>query len=138
MPVMAAALYGLLPGSLVERTMVAGLACIIFVPVHVLTFERSYRRRLRKALVKAMGTDQPIPTEYEIDEAGLVFRKQGQEVRFSWGNVRELRDTGEWLELVMEPKGVALIPKRAFGSPGEQWQWVSHLEEHTGLTLARD
>ena len=117
---------------LAAKLVVGGSAALLFILYYLTTYEKDYRKRIRKMLVKALGTDQPIRTECEIDEHGLAFRKMGQEIRFSWANVKVLNETTKYLEIMMEPTGIAIIPKRIFAEPEEIHKWIEYIEDHKG------
>lgn len=110
---------------------------VVLIAIHLLTYRDQIRKRIRKILVKALGTDQPVRSEYEIDEDGLVFRKMGQEVRFSWTNVTDIIKTTDSIQVLMKPTGIAIIPKRIFESPQELQDWIAYIEDHRGFNILR-
>lgn len=105
---------------------------VVLTAVHLLTYRDQMRKRIRKFLVKALGADQPVRSEYEINEDGLAFRKMGQEVRFSWSNVTDIIKTTHSIEVHMKPLGIAILPKRIFESDQELQDWLSFIENHRG------
>lgn len=111
---------------------------VVLTGVHLLTYRDQFRKHIRKSLVKTLGTDQPTPSEYEIDEDGLVFRKMGQEIRFSWGNVTEVIKTTDSIEVHMRPSGIAILPKRIFESGQELQDWLTFIENHRGSNRGAD
>ena len=117
---------------LAAKLIVGGVAMAVLVLFHLLTYKRNCRRGIRKTLVKARGTDQPIPTEFELDEECLIFRQLGTEVRFSWQNVKNVTETPRSIELVMEPTGIAMIPKRVFDNPETIREWLRFITQHAG------
>lgn len=131
-PVLFFVAYAIMPTSRIEKLIYASLIALMYIPVYLLTYKRQIRKQLRKTMVKALGTDKPIPCEYELDEAGLVFRKMGEELRFSWANAREVIDTDDSVEVIMEPTGIAVIPKRIFDEPAELQEWVKFIRDHMG------
>jgi len=60
----------------------------------------------------------------------LIFRKLGQELRFSWRNVVSLNQTATAIEVLMKPTGIALIPLRVFDSPEETETWMEFIQKH--------
>ncbi len=56
----------------------------------------------------------------------------GEELRFSWANAREVIDTDDSVEVIMEPTGIAVIPKRIFDEPAELQKWVEFIRDHMG------
>lgn len=109
---------------------------MVFALVYLLTYKDVIRKRIRKRLIQALGTDKPIPSEYEIDEGGLVFRQLGQELRFSWANVKDSNITNESIEVIMQPAGIAIIPKKIFADASEAKEWIEFIEKHKGPTIA--
>lgn len=129
-PVLFIVMYSILPSSQLLRVASASLIALVFILLHLATYKIGLRKRIRKVLVKTLGTDQPVPSEYEIDENGLVFRKMGQELKFSWTSVTVLIDTVDSIEVIMEPTGIAIIPKRIFTEPAELQEWIAFIEDH--------
>ena len=110
---------------------VGGAIGLIWIPVFLLTYKKHFRKQIRKMLVRARNTNQPVPSEFQLTEKGLSFKTQGQELSFEWKNVKAFNDNELELELVMEPAAIALIPKRVFSGPGEQQKWVDYIRNHT-------
>ncbi len=129
-PVIFIAMYSILPSTQLVRVVSASLISLAFVLLHLSTYKIGLRKRIRKMLVKAMGTDKPVPCEYEMDEDGLVFRKMGQEMKFSWTRVTVLIDTVDSIEVIMDPTAIAIIPKRIFTEPAELQEWIAFIEDH--------
>jgi hypothetical protein len=122
----------LLLDNLVAKLIISGAAAVLLIPYHLSTYKKDYRKRIRKTLVKALETDQPVPSEFEIDESGLVWRKLGVEIRFSWANVQKINHTDDSIEVIMKPIGLAIIPKRIFEETEELQEWIKFIEVHKG------
>lgn len=118
--------------NLAAKLIIGGSGAGLFIPYHLSTYKKNYRKRIRKVIKKTLGTDQPIPSEYEMDETGLIFRQLGQEMKFSWGNVQEIIQTDNSIEVLMKPIGIVIIPKRIFSKPTEWQAWVTYIYEHIG------
>jgi hypothetical protein len=114
----------------VARLILCGVSTALFVAYWLLNHKNEFRKRIRKMLIRALGTDKPLPSEYELDDNGLIFRKVGQEVRFSWDNAATLNETEDVIEVVMAPMGIAQIPKRIFSSADELQAWMTFIQEH--------
>ena len=106
------------------------VATAVYVIVHLASYRSQMQERIRTPLIVTRGTDEPVPSEWEVDENGLVHRTQGPGPRFSWDNVVTLNETEDNLELIMSPIGIALIPKRVFSSPQELADWTRFILEH--------
>jgi len=115
-----------LAASLIIGVTAAGL----FVLHHLSTYKKNVRKRIRKTLVRAMGPDEPVPSEYEMDESGLVYKALGQEIKFSWSNAQDFTCTGDSIEIIMAPIGIAMIPNRIFENTREFDQWMKFIEDH--------
>ena len=110
----------LLLDELVAKLVLGTVASVLFAVYWLSNYKNILRKRLRKVLIKARGTDKPIPSEYELVEDGLVFRQLGVELRFSWANAASVRETENSIEILMVPTGIAAIPTRIFSSAGQR------------------
>ena len=111
--------------------LIVGAASVsLYAVYHLTNYRKQIRARARKTLVQAQGTAEPVPATYELDENGLAFRKLGQELRFDWACVADLRETADAIEVLMRPTGIALIPKRIFKDPDEMQSWIRFIEAH--------
>lgn len=128
-PLIFLIVWGVFPSDPNERLTIATLASVVFMPLHLLTYKRQVRRRIRGFLARARGTDKPVPAEYEADSEGLVFRSLGREVKFAWNTVASVRETDDFIEVVIEPTGIAVLPKRIFAGSEEAGEWVRFIEE---------
>lgn len=124
--------YAMDKSDWMEGFVLSGLVTVLYIPVCLMTYKKIYLKHTRKFVAKMQGTDQPVSCEYELDEAGLVFRKMGQEIRFSWGGVKKINDTSDAIEVITEPLGIAIIPKRIFPDPAELQEWVAFIKSHAG------
>jgi len=130
-PLVFLALYALFPACAGLKFVPAGFGTLVFLLLQWFLSEWQLRKQMRKMLVKTLGTDRPVPGEYEVDEQGLAFRKMGQEVRFAWSGVVEINETDAAIELVTKPTGVAMIPKRIFSDAGEAEEWLAFIRGHS-------
>ena len=108
------------------------------IVLHLLIYKELVRRGIRKALAKALGSDQSIPSEYELDDDGLAFRQLGNEVRFSWANVVEVNDRKNAVEIVVKPTAIAIIPKRIFDGADDLQKWIKFIEDRRELNNRED
>ncbi len=129
-PVIFLALFLFFPGSKAENLFIATVMSVMFLVGYLLMYRSDERKRIHKALVKARGTDQPVPSEYEIGEKGLTFRQQGLELTFSWPTVVDVHDIPDFIEIHVRLTGIARIPKRIFATPDELQQWMSTIEKY--------
>ena len=130
LPIIFLVIYCIIPRNQIESLILACIASLVYIPVHLLTYKNQIRKQLRKAMIKALGTDQPTPCEYELTQEGFLFSTMGQELRCSWRNVTQLVETADSLEIIMKPTGIAIIPKRIFSDPSELQQWMMFIDQH--------
>lgn len=90
------------------------------------------KNNIRKMLIKAQGTKESIPAEYELSEDALVFRKQGHELRMAWDTVVRFEDMPTMLVVHTEPLGLARIPKRIFADNTEMNEWATFIKTKIG------
>lgn len=124
--------YGVYKGDWMESLVGSGLVTVLYISIYLMIYKTIYRRHLRKFVTKTQGNGT-VSCEYEIDETGLTFRKKGQQILFSWGGVKSVNDTNDAVEVIVEPLGVARIPKRIFPEPAELQEWVEYIKSHAGI-----
>jgi hypothetical protein len=107
-------------------------ATLAFALYHVKSHGRMIRKQLRRMLVKSMGTDQPVETEFEVTEGRVAVRRMGQEFSTGWEGIVLVEEREDALELLMEPAGIVRIPRRIFRDPDEYAAWKSWIEERAG------
>ncbi len=120
----------LVPDNQLKKIWIAVCSLVFAMVVLALLHRPMMRWGTRKYFGKVRGTAEPVPSEYELDELGLVFRQSGQELKFSWNNVREVNDTEDGVEVIFDPPGIAVIPKRIFEEPAELREWISFIKQH--------
>ena len=112
-PILGALFYTFIPSDQGTKMMFAFFIPIIFLLQYPFTFKSNIRRKVRRALIKQLGTDDPIPCEYEVTDEGIIFKKQGTEIKFPWSKLTAINNTKEYIELIFENVGISLIPKHA-------------------------
>lgn len=131
-PLIFVLLYLTLPGDALGRLVFSIVAAVVFVPLYLLFCKVFLRWNTRRLLVESLGTDQPVPSEYEFTEDGLIFRQLGTEIRFRWNSVAEVNEREEALELITASKGLALIPKRIFEDEKQLKEWLDFARRRAG------
>jgi hypothetical protein len=121
----------LLLDEVVAKLVLGSIASVLFAVYWLSNYKNKLRKRLRKVLIKARGTDKPVPSEYELDHDGLIFRQPGVELRFSWATIASVKQTENSVEILMVPNGIAVIPTRIFSSQEQQSSWMVFIQEHT-------
>lgn len=132
LPVAFLLFYLLPPYSTDVKLIMATLMTLVVAAAHLLSIGPLVRHNIRKTLVKAFGTADPIPAEYELTDDALVFRKLGQELRLSWQSVVRVDDSPQSLDVYTEPTGLAMIPKRIFTDDDELNEWREFIEQRMG------
>lgn len=117
-------LYLTLPGEDSAKLAFSIVAALVVAPLYLFFCSRFVRWNTRRLLLESLGTDEPVPSEYELTEEGLVFRQLGTEIGFRWDSVVEINERREALEFITENKGLALIPKRIFPDESQMKEWL--------------
>jgi len=113
-PIIFIAVYFIFPGKVVFKISYAILTSAIFIPLYLSSYKRTIKKRIRKLLIESLGTDKPVPAEFEFTDDGLIFRRLGAEVKFRWNTPWEINEDEKILEFIFENKSIAVIPKRIF------------------------
>jgi hypothetical protein len=108
------------------------VATVLFAIWHLLSYRDQCRRQIRRMMKKALGTDQPVPCEFELTGDHVIFRKQGTEFRFDWDRIVEVVDTDDAIELITEPAGIVRIPRRIFRDGEQLASWTAFIRDRTG------
>jgi hypothetical protein len=125
----------LLPLDYWHRVAAGAVAAMILIPYHLFTYERRLRKGIRQTVVKERPRDWPIPSEYEMDEEGITFRREGMTLAFTWACVTQFNETRDAIEIVTRPRGLMRIPRRIFANTPEELEWAAFLREHAALAL---
>jgi len=107
-----------------------GLA-VFFMPIYLIIYNRSLKRRTKKLILEFFGTDLKALTEYEFDDVGIVFRRAGTEIRFNWDKITEINENDNDLEFFAGDGGLVLIPKRAFANDEQKDECLRFAREKT-------
>jgi hypothetical protein len=107
-------------------------ATLAYALFHVLYYGKMIRRQIRKMLVKSMGTDRPVETEFEVTEERVTVRRMGQEFSTGWEGIVRVEEREDALELILEPAGIVRVPRRIFRDRDEYAAWKSWTEERAG------
>jgi hypothetical protein len=132
-PLILVLLYLTLPGEASGRLVFSVIAAAVFVPLYFLFCKLFLRRNTRRLLVESLGTDEPVPSEYEFTEDGLTFRQMGTEIGFRWDNIAQINEREEALEFITRNKGLAMIPKRVFRDEDHIREWLDFARERADI-----
>jgi len=125
-PVFFVVLFFILDNA-AQQYMLGGFLSLLWIPWFLLTYKKQAMRLLKKSLTRAYGSDAPVLCRYHLSEDAITFIQTGQEVSFKWSNVRQMNQTDNALELVMEPAAVIRIPVRVFTEPGMLDKWKAFI-----------
>ncbi|MBA4388555.1 MAG: hypothetical protein C0404_11275 [Verrucomicrobia bacterium] len=120
----------MLPSHILAGIVMGSVLAIVLVGLLLSSHKQDARKRLRRELVKQLGTDQPIISEFELNEEGIAFRQRGIEARFNWESVREITESPDSIELIMHPAAVLIVPKRILGKD-EPAEWLDFICRHS-------
>lgn len=124
--------------GLQAKLMTSGFMSVAVLVVHILTVKDQMRRNIRRVLVRALGTSDPVPCEFEVTEENLIFRRSGLEVRLSWKSVVAVSRTDNAIEVVTKPTALARIPLRIFDNSAESQAWMEFIQEHWSANKTSD
>lgn len=119
--------------SFVEKTVFTILGCAVFIPLYLFFHRRILLKRIRKMLVEYLGSDQPVSCQYEFNDEGLVFRRQGTEVKFEWSAIQSVNLVESGIEILVKNNGgIAILPRRIF-SEEEMQVWYDFAASAAGM-----
>lgn len=119
-----------------EKVLLTLAVFVLVMLAMTLLFRTNVKMGLRKEVIKALGTDQPIECEYELSEEGVIFRKTNHTIRVAWDILDRVLETKDSLEIIYRPAGILVIPKRIFAE-GELADWKAVLQSHAGSGIPR-
>ncbi len=111
----------------------AFLSSIIFIIIYLCSYKGIIKRRTKKLIIEQLGTDKPIPSEYEFNEEGLIFRQMGTEIKFNWNSVKEINENDKDIEFIIDRGGIAIIPNRIFSTVDQKEEWLKFAKSKTGI-----
>ena len=109
------------------------IAGLIFLLIHIARTSKRIGKNIRKLLIKTHGSDEPIPSEYELSEDYLIFRRADHDVRFKWEYVEKLFENDNDLVIHLAKSGIAVIPKRIFASNDQIDSWLNFISDKTRI-----
>lgn len=99
------------------------VSLLMFLKMHS-DFHSNFRKRIRKRLKKLNIAPESALSHYEITPDVLSFSRDGQEIRFNWETVQTISIDDSYIEVIMEPKGIALLPLRIFDTEELKDEWI--------------
>ena len=132
-PVLFLGGYFAIPETWSIKLVVATLASVTFILIYPRIYDKTLRKRTRNYLAEQLGTDEPIPCEFEFTKEALTFRMTGNEIKFQWSTVKEINDNGDDIEIVTHTGGMAVLRNRFFSSPNQKDEWLKYARDKTGI-----
>ena len=113
-PILFFGFYFGIPDEKNIKLFFAFFVSILFLVIYFAIYKKSLKKKIRKFLIEQLGTDEPIPSEFEFTEENLIFRRLGTEIRFEWDKIEELIENDNDIEVRIAKGGIAVIPNRIF------------------------
>ena len=133
-PIVFFVLYLVIPDEISVKLIFAATFSVIFAVLDLSTYKKNVRRRIRKLIIENLGTDKPVPSEYEFDERGLIFRRLGTEIKFQWSTVTKINEDNKDIEFIIGNRNIAIIPKRIFDNEQQKNEWLTYAKEKTNIS----
>jgi hypothetical protein len=116
--------------SLFDKFKFAAYFSAVLGLAHFLNREATLRKIIRKQLKRQHGTDQPIETEFELSEDGIIYRALGCTTVFHWVKVMHIEEMHDSLEIHLQPSGLVMLPKKIFNED-EFLEWKQFIQNHS-------
>jgi hypothetical protein len=103
--------------------LVSGIGCYFIYP-------DSVRKQIRKYLQRQLHKELPFTTTYNITEKKVVCNSLNVDVSFEIKDLVEIVEDKDRIELSFGPKGLCVIPKRAFATQNEINHFIGLFQEY--------
>ncbi len=123
-------LFVIIPEPLPMRLFWGSVGAVAAALVSAMFYERTTRRRLLKYCRERLGTDGPVRVQVELTGQGISTKYKGTLIMFEWANVRAMNDMPDCIEFLTRDGGIAVVRKRAFGSPQQLRQFLDLSTEY--------
>jgi hypothetical protein len=95
-----------------------------------LTYRQNLRRRLRKHLLNQMPSGTSMRFMVELRDDCIWTKQAGNQMSFDWGNVSEVVDTGDALEVRVKGGGMVVVRNKGFQSQQERSEFLNVSKGH--------
>lgn len=123
-PLLFIGLYLSIPDKQSVKLVFASLVSMIFAIIYFGSYKIMIKKRAKKLIIEQLGSDKPVPIEYELNEEGLIFRRMGTEIQFDWNIVKGINETAKDIEFIIDKGGMAIIPNRIFSDVNQKEEWL--------------
>ena len=130
-PLLFIGFYFGIPDEQNIKLIFAFLASIIFIAIYLGTYKKTIKKRTKKLIIEQLGTDNPIPSEYEFNEEALIFRKMGTEIKINWNSIKKINENDKDIEFLIDKGDIAIIPNRIFASAKQKEKWLKFAKSKT-------
>jgi len=133
-PLLFVGFYFGFPEEKTVKLVYATMASILFIVLYLCRYKKTLRKKIRKLVLEKLGTDKPIPSEFEFNEDGLIFRQSGTEIQLQWNTVKKISEDDKVLEFIINNGGIAIIPKRIFENEQQKNEWLTYAKQRTNIS----
>lgn len=95
--------------------------------IYLFGYKSSVRRRIQRYITTEMKGPWPRPTVYEITGGKLTGTTSGVGVTFLLADLTAVTEDARYLQLTFGPKGICLIPLRAFADHDHKTNFLTQL-----------
>lgn len=103
--------------------LVSGIGCYFIYP-------DSVRKQIKKHLQRELYKELPFTTTYNITDKKVVCNSLNIDTSFEIKDLVEMLEDEDRIELFFGPKGLCVIPKRAFATQNEINQFMGLFQEY--------
>ena len=115
--------------------MIGGVGVAVAAGGYWLDFYKSMRRRIEKGLKEQMQTGGPTHFAVQLND-DCIWTKQGAtQVSYDWGNLKEVVDAGDAIELQMRDGGFVVIRNKAFNDAQQRESFLRSVKERQLTTM---
>lgn len=132
-PLVFIGFYFTIPDEESVKLIFASLGSMIFAMIYFGSYIIMIKRRAKKLAIEQLDSDKPVPSEYELNEEGVILRRMGTEIKFDWNNVKRINETDKYIEFIMDKGGMAIIPNRIFIHANQREEWLKFARSKSGI-----
>lgn len=112
-----------------ERLIFTGLGVIISAGGYNLTYHQSLKRRMRKCICEKIKSESPIRFMVELRDDCIWTKQSGVQLSVDWGNVSEIKDSGDAVVFRMSDGGFVFVRNKGFASDQDKKQFMKIAHE---------
>ncbi len=116
-------------GPLVNKLFFSFLFGLFICVFPVLNIKARTRKRLKKFLVRRMGSDKPFPANFHLFDGKIEYSADHVSVTFLLRDLKKVEEVESGIFLDFIKGSVIYIPDVAFKNDTEKMQWKNKLNE---------